>query len=79
MLSASSIMLILPVSSLNRFCRCFVSLHPQKRAKYAQGRSITLCLGDSVLRPADYYSFQLFARLGIADAAHSNLFSLLLT
>lgn len=49
----------------------------EERAKYAQGRLITLCLGDSVLWPAGYCYFQLFALLGVADAACANLSFLL--
>lgn len=47
---------------------CFTAC-TEVKVKYAQGRLITLCLGDSMLWPAGYCYFQLFAVLGVADAA----------
>lgn len=66
MLRASSIMLISARDQPSQILLmlCFTAC-TEERAKYAQGRLITLCLGDSVLWPAGYCYFQLFAVLGL--------------
>lgn len=55
---------------------CFTA-YTEERGKYTQGRLITFCLGDSMLWPAGYCYFQLFAVLAVTDAACASLSFLL--